>query len=156
MQISQNSQTVSLFTREWIEIQTNFAISQKATWVSLFTREWIEIKAARNLWDNLVESPSLRGSGLKSLFYNVSAYKYHRLPLYEGVDWNNTKSFKCIMQSHVSLFTREWIEIPSGFAFFWCYYCLPLYEGVDWNTTPTKPRKKKTEVSLFTREWIEM
>ena len=77
---------VSLFTREWIEIQYNrFKEAMKA--VSLFTREWIEI---HGLWGKIyinpvslftrewieiakdsensfsVASPSLRGSGLKS------------------------------------------------------------------------------------------
>ena len=56
-------------------------------------------------------SPSLRGSGLK--FRNNSSI---------------------YITSHVSLFTREWIEITS-FAIVATYASrLPLYEGVDWNT----------------------
>ena len=77
----------------------------------------------------------------------------------------------------VSLFTREWIEIPVSFVIVTislspslrgsglksCYYysttkralSLPLYEGVDWNTI-TSVELKLRKVSLFTREWIEM
>ena len=57
------------------------------------------------------ESPSLRGSGLKS-----------SIPLHPQINVT------------VSLFTREWIEIPHS--------C----DGV----------LKASNVSLFTREWIEM
>ena len=57
-----NPATVSLFTREWIEILADGSrlIEQL---VSLFTREWIEITIANNLEEALI-----------------------RLPLYEGVD----------------------------------------------------------------------
>ena len=54
---------VSLFTREWIEIVSFASITAIKT-VSLFTREWIEITDIANIM-KLVESPSLRGSGLK-------------------------------------------------------------------------------------------
>ena len=56
---------VSLFTREWIEI--NIYIKTDGSYaVSLFTREWIEI--IYEVLPELLElwSPSLRGSGLKS------------------------------------------------------------------------------------------
>ena len=55
-----------------------------------------------------LESPSLRGSGLK-LSYRVIA---------------NAGDF-------VSLFTREWIEIPAGRSIPIRNMRLPLYEGVD-------------------------
>ena len=56
---------VSLFTREWIEMYfwwDNVVVLL----VSLFTREWIEM-ALRQSSANLLLSPSLRGSGLKLL-----------------------------------------------------------------------------------------
>ena len=145
---------VSLFTREWIEILSSLLSSSmkiclplyegvdwnKRSWeiaastprVSLFTREWIEIPIFRywgitesglplyegvdwNVWNIEIDngssaSPSLRGSGLKYM--------------------SEPNQF---LDCHVSLFTREWIEIA-----FW-YHLLEYY----W-------------VSLFTREWIEI
>ena len=87
-------------------MQGRYDISRSIS-VSLFTREWIEIRRARTLpW--LTASPSLRGSGLKfhsmgetyialevSLFTrewieiilsHIRRYNPFRLPLYEGVD----------------------------------------------------------------------
>ena len=103
----------------------------------------------------IVESPSLRGSGLKS-----SEQAMHTL------------------NRAVSLFTREWIEISFcgrcsnfsdclplyegvdwnsviGFAVDLCRTGLPLYEGVDWNCR-IRVCTLPTVVSLFTREWIEI
>ena len=79
----------------------------------------------------------------------------YSLPLYEGVDWNWSVRRGKRTGRPVSLFTREWIEIPmltgmtmsripspslrgsglkshmiSGYI---KRCCLPLYEGVDWN-----------------------
>ena len=76
--------------------------------VSLFTREWIEIQQGLDKNGDLLESPSLRGSGLKS---NISK--------------------RCLKQMIVSLFTREWIEIGDDVAPYFGVGCLPLYEGVD-------------------------
>ena len=78
--------TVSLFTREWIEI-LSWYYGNNADWglplyegvdwnprplvvglwlfVSLFTREWIEIEFATKKEKGAKASPSLRGSGLK-------------------------------------------------------------------------------------------
>ena len=56
------SKSVSLFTREWIEILT-LSPREAARAVSLFTREWIEIAASTNARRERI-----------------------RLPLYEGVD----------------------------------------------------------------------
>ena len=85
VQFSQNLArfAVSLFTREWIEI-TGVSFLGLPLSVSLFTREWIEIqtKKSRKIF---AASPSLRGSGLKSVCTNLHI-KGHGLPLYEGVD----------------------------------------------------------------------
>ena len=98
-------------------------------------------------------SPSLRGSGLK-YNYKISYHLNLCLPLYEGVDWNRRLQTAGFPWHPVSLFTREWIEIPINptlvFAFvspslrgsgLKCKWSaspaetrrLPLYEGVDWN-----------------------
>ena len=77
-----------------------------------------------------------------------------RLPLYEGVDWNNfaTRRKGCGSTS------------PSlrGSGLKFILYgklsdsmCLPLYEGVDWNFNENV-FPAATPVSLFTREWIEI
>ena len=55
---------VSLFTREWIEIQNFNLTKSKNRAVSLFTREWIEILLTEEEF-SCIMSPSLRGSGLK-------------------------------------------------------------------------------------------
>ena len=54
---------VSLFTREWIEMQMGSKYYHNQA-VSLFTREWIEMQLPE-LCFKVAESPSLRGSGLK-------------------------------------------------------------------------------------------
>ena len=54
--------SVSLFTREWIEIQYR-RVAVQSVMVSLFTREWIEIASAVD-----------------------RQYSKKGLPLYEGVD----------------------------------------------------------------------
>ena len=100
--------SVSLFTREWIEIVCQ-PLFPKKYFVSLFTREWIEILST-------MIPCSMRCS----------------LPLYEGVDWNLDKRTS-ISARHVSLFTREWIEIILVKIHKINILCLPLYEGVDWN-----------------------
>ena len=79
------------------------------------------------------QSPSLRGSGLKSTKSPLKICAPRRLPLYEGVDWNNwICEFRCKPNQS-----------------------LPLYEGVDWNRKGTYPFPQR-DVSLFTREWIEI
>ena len=57
--------SVSLFTREWIEIACS-GVDASRNFVSLFTREWIEIVCPCDGVDLTFMSPSLRGSGLKS------------------------------------------------------------------------------------------
>ena len=54
--------------------------------VSLFTREWIEIPTATVTETDAGASPSLRGSGLKCIYGDAAATTTLRLPLYEGVD----------------------------------------------------------------------
>ena len=81
----------------------------------------------------LYESPSLRGSGLKSPRGVYLLTKPRRLPLYEGVDWNKIRSPQPIPHNR-----------------------LPLYEGVDWNHDYIIRHFGRYVVSLFTREWIEI
>ena len=121
---------VSLFTREWIEIDACINPVRNQS-VSLFTREWIEIE--NEVWQD---------------------ERTWGLPLYEGVDWNSIPSEEVNTES-VSLFTREWIEIFSFQSTFSEILCLPLYEGVDWNRLQIR-YSRQPDVSLFTREWIEI
>ena len=122
-------------------------------------------------------SPSLRGSGLKSPRDAPALYEILRLPLYEGVDWNQLVEYRQ-QKTEVSLFTREWIEIIHIFVPFLPVLRLPLYEGVDWNVDVIDKKEKDSGspslrgsglkyhrrtwrcnwriVSLFTREWIEI
>ena len=81
---------------------------QKSSLVSLFTREWIEIVPAGEYYLVWSGSPSLRGSGLKSLLSLLGG----------GL-------------GTVSLFTREWIEICQRTNTTREIHRLPLYEGVD-------------------------
>ena len=137
-------------------------------------------------------SPSLRGSGLKCS-KSIAFRSGSGLPLYEGVDWNNdvwgecetvTRSpslrgsgLKSLAQSDrvrnrfVSLFTREWIEIPQFLPFRpvpgmspslrgsglklqvitsqILRNCLPLYEGVDWNLGFVLPQNLRPRLPLY-------
>ena len=125
------SNIVSLFTREWIEIEKSHIIKQRGHRLPLY--EGVD-------WNLLPEVPASNQSSL---------------PLYEGVDWNSlvivqltvswmspslrgsglkskSESF-FVSQLDVSLFTREWIEIPRIADRSANIICLPLYEGVDWN-----------------------
>ena len=124
--------------------------------VSLFTREWIEIEQGTGGVRMKNPSPSLRGSGLKYYCAGNRIRNAVRLPLYEGVDWNKIHKLRILFLCIVSLFTREWIEIlksltsmlavspVSLFTREWIEInitgdlsdlggSLPLYEGVDWN-----------------------
>ena len=94
---------------EGVDWNCGYAAIRSATFsVSLFTREWIEIADMLRSDQRPFPSPSLRGSGLKwtdtvnlprqsvSLFTRewIEMNRYCkpapavRLPLYEGVDWN--------------------------------------------------------------------
>ena len=81
---------------------------------------------------------------------------FFRLPLYEGVDWNSyglATVNGCII---VSLFTREWIEIPVLFLSLRVSpVSLFTREWIEINSID-KVIEKQHAVSLFTREWIEM
>ena len=143
--------------------------------VSLFTREWIEIGSVGCVVF-VKPSPSLRGSGLK-FFRSDRRCSRSSLPLYEGVDWN--QSWK-----HASHYCKG-LPLYEGVDWnrYTCVICccsvgLPLYEGVDWNfisqLDAQKEKKspslrgsglkcpgdylleKDAKVSLFTREWIEI
>ena len=145
---------VSLFTREWIEINSIDKVIEKQHAVSLFTREWIEMTGldamtmqgfslplyegvdwnwtTRRSMQTCWKSPSLRGSGLKSsgvskrtnLFF-VSLFTREWIEMLKRHSWKP--------DCHVSLFTREWIEISRNNNRIFSATCLPLYEGVDWN-----------------------
>ena len=167
---------VSLFTREWIEIMCGilYVILME---VSLFTREWIEIFCAmeqvglqsclplyegvdwnKNEVDMIREqvlwSPSLRGSGLKSSCSSCQKQRYGSLPLYEGVDWNivsissrrKNRLSPSLRGSGLKFICANWNKVEmspslrgSGLKFF------AAYNNVI-----------KSPVSLFTREWIEI
>ena len=84
--------------------------------VSLFTREWIEIQSARCGRFVREMSPSLRGSGLKYRTLNDNLKTILSPSLRgSGLKWG---FYWVTSVSHVvSLFTREWIEI---FRFYRC------------------------------------
>ena len=103
------SQSVSLFTREWIEI----VIWTHKTWnsaVSLFTREWIEIEFESWFCHHRLRLPLYEGVDW-NLSLHDNLLRVLCLPLYEGVDWNlcATHALK-----PVHSFTREWIEISEA------------------------------------------
>ena len=123
---------VSLFTREWIEIDA-LHVLDVILMVSLFTREWIEISIKSSQVCETTTSPSLRGSGLKS-FNLDTAKKEVTSPSLRGSGLKYWSGCRCSECSQVSLFTREWIEMPCSVDRCRADCC----------------------VSLFTREWIEM
>ena len=170
-----NSSTVSLFTREWIEIGYTGNLSDFSWRLPLYEGvdwnvhrpQYYHMCCSLPLYEGVdwnacpdkfrlscPKSPSLRGSGLKSLrmLWIISTpivslftrewieitnccfiiHLIQSLPLYEGVDWNDYES--------------------DGTG---SYQCLPLYEGVDWNPL-TSDLYLLQVVSLFTREWIEI
>ena len=99
--------------------------------VSLFTREWIEI-GIKATSSKRTPSPSLRGSGLKSLRWSCRPLQPSvSLFTREWIEISDTPPFA--KYGFVSLFTREWIEMHVFSANRTPSSCLPLYEGVDWN-----------------------
>ena len=144
--------------------------------VSLFTREWIEIDALHVLDVILMRLPLYEGVDWNCFDLPLRAVG-RGLPLYEGVDWNQSVLGTRRLKRSVSLFTREWIEmaelsiklrLDGGLPLYegvdWnnCVYHnqlpfsrLPLYEGVDWNSK-NHGNQIFPSVSLFTREWIEI
>ena len=123
--------SVSLFTREWIEIAPKRYFEQKVEVVSLFTREWIEICVTPAI-PFATASPSLRGSGLKFL---------SRLWL--------------PVVTAVSLFTREWIEIVFCATLSESRQS-PSLRGSGLKCLHAIYADSGQRVSLFTREWIEI
>ena len=142
--------------------------------VSLFTREWIEI-SARLMSESAKMSPSLRGSGLKwgladgriagmglplyeGVDWNDCRTCWQRrltcLPLYEGVDWNRLRLVRTVIIA-VSLFTREWIEIINGRILF-RQRTSPSLRGSGLKFFDEVALMPESFVSLFTREWIEI
>ena len=114
-----------------IEVQFSQSLARFA--VSLFTREWIEISIKSSQVCETTTSPSLRGSGLKS-FNLDTAKKEVTSPSLRGSGLKYWSGCRCSECSQVSLFTREWIEMPCSVDRCRADCC----------------------VSLFTREWIEI
>ena len=128
--LPQNGQTVSLFTREWIEMYLKWDTRQWMR-VSLFTREWIEIDCRCSLLFLRFWSPSLRGSGLKYLVAAVKQSIQRQSPSLRGSGLKSHPLSFLSVRIIVSLFTREWIEIASLLRRLTAATSLPLYEGVD-------------------------
>ena len=98
--------------------------------VSLFTREWIEIlsfsfSSSTDFW-----SPSLRGSGLKSIIPCIIIIRISS-PSLRGSGLKCRTHSRPLQDNPVSLFTREWIEIKIIAPEVNQSMGLPLYEGVD-------------------------
>ena len=87
------------------------------------------------LWQTFAgsKSPSLRGSGLKY--------------------W---KEYPKLGMQIVSLFTREWIEIPCFVFLFYACFSSPSLRGSGLKYLMDYGDEVEIYVSLFTREWIEM
>ena len=99
-------------------------------------------------------SPFSRGRGLK-LHRTALTFPAFRRPFHEGVDWNTVihvtviqrirspfsrgRGLKYhftiihILNLHVALFTRAWIEMFSRLISIRTNICRPFHEGVDWN-----------------------
>ena len=121
--------TVSLFTREWIEISTGDAFDKRLRSPSL---RGSGLKSPHQTqWKRFLKSPSLRGSGLK-LRKEVIADVGKRSPSLRGSGLKSDSfSRRTVSVWQVSLFTREWIEISVNASTFTMTDGLPLYEGVD-------------------------
>ena len=124
-------QSVSLFTREWIEI-TSVKFLSSCNKVSLFTREWIEM----HLWRC-------------GCHHNPAVSLFTR----EWIEMVSLCLF--ILLLPVSLFTREWIEITLR-QFFPMVGAVSLFTR-EWIEIQNRSEKRLICcVSLFTREWIEI
>ena len=91
----------------WIPVVPAYCANR----VSLFTREWIEINCRWKSYGLDFRLPLYEGVDWNSNASFGSSCA-HGLPLYEGVDWNPCPSVR-IHSCDVSLFTREWIEIAD-------------------------------------------
>ena len=75
---------VALFTRAWIEIHLK-RLKQYFIKVALFTRAWIEI--VKEYGKNILFVVALfTRAWIEIRLSHISAHKYTRRPLYEGVD----------------------------------------------------------------------
>ena len=100
--------------------------------VSLFTREWIEIVFDSRRGRSAFGLPLYEGVDWNLQPLYVSLYGWG-LPLYEGVDWNQSmtkmanwsKMSPSLRGSGLKSKMPESRNIPV--------LSLPLYEGVDWN-----------------------
>ena len=100
---------VSLFTREWIEIQPQGDIIIPISMSSSLRGSGLKSRTAPKS-DWFTASPSLRGSGLKSHIILYSPYTiYVSLFTREWIEILYSRILDLI--AFVSLFTREWIEI---------------------------------------------
>ena len=124
------------------------------TEVSLFTREWIEIDIALAT-EIISASPSLRGSGLKSESRSTDSCNRWS-PSLRGSGLKFYPRSQKIRMPPVSLFTREWIEIPFLQLHFFSHNCVSLFTR-EWIEISHRPHAAiYIVVSLFTREWIEI
>ena len=142
---------VSLFTREWIEIETAAAERKRNQSPSL-RGSGLKFVLSAHRGTMVFGSPSLRGSGLKCCI-GVALWLERESPSLRGSGLKSEQLLRLLGRRSVSLFTREWIEIlhqlnqekrkrrspslrGSGLK---CKQkglsqkelCLPLYEGVD-------------------------
>ena len=85
--------TVSLFTREWIEIRVPRTHPQSLQ-VSLFTREWIEIGSLL-AWIGTIWVSLFTREWIEICKKEIAFVPNGCLPLYEGVDWNRSTSRTC-------------------------------------------------------------
>ena len=122
---------VSLFTREWIEMLGGVRSAELSISLPLYEGvDWNIFYIL--LFLSASKSPSLRGSGLKSLSCCAVQFRSSRLPLYEGVDWNGSPNIHLVIVDGLPLYEGvDWNWHPT--IHFCKWWCLPLYEGVDWN-----------------------
>ena len=100
---------VSLFTREWIEIMS-FSSWSATSAVSLFTREWIEIFIRWLRLRNLIGLPLYEGVDW-NLVISIAIFSIQKSPSLRGSGLKSLQSRWLYPDCMVSLFTREWIEI---------------------------------------------
>ena len=168
--------TVSLFTREWIEMLF-LELRKCFQSVSLFTREWIEISLGQKPEQRMPSSPSLRGSGLKCQTLPSPPWQMG-LPLYEGVDWNTDTIDKDVGFLMSPSLRGSGLKCPPSTIEFSTVPASPSLRGSGLKcpekfpsrTIESSPSLRGSglkssnpeqafpwiPVSLFTREWIEI
>ena len=133
-------------------------VTDDKDWVSLFTREWIEIDTGVSCCCFFPCLPLYEGVDWNPVNHALCIGYVVSLFTREWIEIIATRLLKKV--EIVSLFTREWIEIfcwtnankceqkspslrGSGLKWCWgvemdlCNVSLPLYEGVDWNRMVT-------------------